>query len=425
MKILVISMEAWRSDTNGGNVLTNIFTDFDAEFAQIYCSSGKPQNKICSQYFQMTDAMAIRNILKKGKMGIVFSMGEKFNEEQLRTDETISNVKKLGSFEFLRVAREIIWELSDYKNEKLKKFVLDFNPDVIFAPCYGVTYMLALTRYVANLTKKPIVSYISDDFYSLRQFRLSPIFWLNRFVIRRKVRQTWEYYNLIYTMTSTQRDLMGKLGKPMKILCKSGAFDAERTEKQVNKPIRLIYAGGIYLNRWKTLGMVAEAIRKINENQVQFVLDIYTGNSLSKKAEKLLNDGKNSVVHSVISYEQLMEEYDKSDIALHVESFDLKNRLNVRMSFSTKIVDCLDSGCAVMAVCDAKQGGYVYLKENDAAICVNSSKDIEKTLKKIQKYPEIIHEYREKAKQCGRRNHLQKNILKNMKQDFEVIASGE
>lgn len=425
MKILIISMETWRSDTNGGNVLTNIFTGFDAKFAQIYCSSGEPDNKICSDYFQMTDAMAIRNITKKESMGIAFSDIEEPNENCMKMDTTISSVKRVGNFEFLRVAREIVWELSDYKNDQLKKFVIDFDPDIIFAPCYGVSYMLSLTCYIVKITKKPVISYISDDSYSLRQFRFSPIFWLNRFVIRRKIRQTWKYYDLIYTMTSTQRDMMNKLGKPMKILCKSGTFNRDLSNKCINKPIRLIYAGGIYLNRWKTLIALVDAIKRINSDQVRFVLDIYTGNALPKRAKSLLNDGKNSFVHSVISYEQLMDKYDQSDIALHVEAFDLKNRLNVRMSFSTKIVDCLDSGCAVMAICDAKQGGYAYLKENDAAICVDSLKGIEDALKKIQKYPEIIQKYRKKAMQCGRRNHLQENIRENLKHDFEIIAAGE
>lgn len=425
MKILVISMETWRSDTNGGNVLTNIFTGFDAEFAQIYCSSGKPDNKVCSIYFQMTDAMAIRNILKREQMGITFRLDKETSKESLKADETIDNVKKIGSFECLRVAREIVWEFSDYKNEQLKEFVIDFAPDIIFAPCYGVTYMLSLTRYVEKITGKPIVSYISDDSYSLRQFRFSPLFWLNRFVIRSQIRETWKYYSLIYTMTSNQMELMRKLGKPMKILCKSGTFNRCLTDKKINWPIRLIYAGGIYLNRWKTLVALANAIRTVNRNKIQFVLDIYTNNELPEKAKKLLDDGKNSFVHPAISYQQLMEQYNKSDIALHVESFDLKNRMNVRMSFSTKIIDCLDSGCAVMAICDRKQGGFSYLKEQDAAICVDSLKKIEETLIEIIRHPELIDDYRRKAGECGRKNHLQEKVLKTVKHDFEVVALGE
>ena len=50
MKVLVISAEAWRDDTNGGNVLSNIFNNMDATFAQVYCSTQLPSNKICNKY---------------------------------------------------------------------------------------------------------------------------------------------------------------------------------------------------------------------------------------------------------------------------------------------------------------------------------------------------------------------------------------
>ena len=420
MKILIVSMETWRSDTNGGNVLANIFGDIEAEFAQVYCSSGIPDNSICSKYYQMTDGMAIQNILHKKKMGFSFDLNDIEKGKKESVDDHISEIKKKGSFEIFRVAREIVWSLSDYRNKSLKKFVLDFDPDIIFAPCYGATYMLSLTRYIAELTKKPVISYISDDLYSLRQLRFSPVFWLNRLVIRKSVRKTWKYYNLIYTMTSTQMELMSRLGKPMKILCKSGDFNKELKGKSVAYPIRFIYAGGIYLNRWKTLQILTDAMRSIGENK--FVLDIYTGNALPKCAEKKLNDGIVSRVHASIPYDQLMKEYEKSDIALHVESFDIKNRLNVRMSFSTKIIDCLDSGCAVMAICDKKQGGYAYLKEKDAAFCAYSRKMIEKVLKQVLNNPEIIQVYREKALKCGKENHLKEKILMDLQNDFCSIV---
>lgn len=425
MKILIISMETWSNNTNGGNVLTNIFNGFEAEFAQVYCSSGMPDNSICSKYFQMTDSMAIRNILKKQKMGINFTSDGDYSNTLIKTDNTIENVKKIGSFEFLRVAREIVWGLSDYKNDRLKQFIEEFNPDIVFAPCYGVTYMLSLTKYVEEITKKPIISYISDDSFSLRQFRVSPVFWINRIVVRSRIKKIWSYYSLIYTMTNTQKQLMSKLGKPMKILCKSGKFDKRIDKKQTNTPIRLIYAGGLYLNRWKTLVALANKIKEINLIEKKFILDIYTGTALTPKVQKILNDEVNCFIHPTIPFEQLVDEYEKSDIALHVESFDLKNRLNVRMSFSTKIIDCLDSGCAVMAICDKKQGGFSYLKEQDAAICIDSPKKIEETLERIVRYPEMIDDYRRKAVECGKRNHLQEKILNNMIHDFQTIAMGE
>ena len=419
MKVLIISLETWRDGTNGGNVLTNLFTGMDAEFAQIYCSAGAPDNNICTHYFQMTDAMAIDSLLHKRPMGRVINCLESNTVAMDSTDQAIGKVKRLGSSDALRVVRELVWAMSDYRNEALKKFVLDFDPDIIFAPHYGVTYMLSLTEYVAKLTGKPIISYISDDSYSLKHINFSPFFWMNRFVLRYKTRRVWKRYELIYTMTETQKEYMSKLGKPMKVLMKSASFGDVPEKKTVGTPIRLAYAGGIYLNRWKTLAAIADAIRELNRDGVKLTLDIYTGNEISSEINKKLNDGVHSVIHGSVSQEELKEIYHSSDIALHVESFDLKNRLAVRMSFSTKIVDCLSSGCAVMAVCEEKQGGMVYLKENDAAICVTDPKDIDKTLRSLADSPQRIVEYAAKAKQCCIRNHSQEQNRAMILEDFE------
>ena len=115
--------------------------------------------------------------------------------------------------------------------------------------------------------------------------------------------------------------------------------------------------------------------------------------------------------------------YQNSDIALHVESFDIKNKLLVRMSFSTKIVDCLSSGCAVMAVCDEKQGGIDYLKKEDAAICISNLDEIQKKLAEIVKDNEIIYKYKKKAEECCLRNHNVSQIEDMIKKDFESLAN--
>ncbi len=422
MRILIISLEVWRDDNNGGNVLSNIFQNFDAEFAQIYCSAGKPNNNICHKYFQMTDSMAISNVLRRTDMGKILT--ENSAGEEGKVDQKIKEVKKRGSFESLRIAREIVWHYSCYKNRRVVDFVREFSPDIIFAPCYASHYMLSLTRFIGEITRKPIISYVSDDVYSLRQFRFSPFFWINRFILRKNMRKTWPYYKMVYTMTETQKNEMEKIfHRPMKILCKSGVFEEKNIQRKNQDFIRIIYAGGIYLNRWKTLKVIAKAIKEINEEGVgkRIRLDIYTGNVIKSKALKILDDGENSKIHGLVSQTELRNQYLDSDIALHVEGFDIKNRLTVRMSFSTKIIDCLDSGCAVMAICDSKQGGFAYLKKEDAAICIDSRKKIKQELIKICASPQIIDVYREKALRCGRKNHLRDKIVNGIMEDFERI----
>lgn len=428
MKILIISKEVWRENTNGGNVLSNIFSGFDAEFAQIFCAAGTPYNKLCKNYYQMTANDAIKKFFNRKPIGKKLVLKD-YPDALQDTDKSVDNAQqsfvyrhKWGIFYALE---DLVWNASNWKNAGLKAFIDDFNPDVIFAPCYGNMFMLKLTRFVAEYTKKKVISYISDDSYTLKQFNLSPYYWIRRFGVRRQLRKTFPYYSLVYTMTETQKEQCEKdFHANMKILRKADSFNGSSPNTTVNKPIKMVYAGGIYLNRWKTLKAVADALREINKEDVKAVLEIYTGNLITKRINKYLNDGRSSFIKGLVSQKELKEIYFGSDIALHVESLDLKNRLAVRMSFSTKITDCLSSGCAVMAICDEKQGGYVFLKNNDIAFCVSRLKDVKGTLLTVCNEPAEIVKYKQKAYEFCKTNMDLKVIQGKIKEDFIEIVGG-
>ena len=118
---------------------------------------------------------------------------------------------------------------------------------------------------------------------------------------------------------------------------------------------------------------------------------------------------------------QLAKEYESTDIALHVESFDKKFRLATRVSFSTKIIDLMATGCAILAVCWNRHAGYQYLKEHDAAFCVYSYEDVLPLLQRIVDNPSLIQEYAKKAYDCGKRNHSREEIQAQIKQMFEKL----
>lgn len=226
----------------------------------------------------------------------------------------------------------------------------------------------------------------------------------------------------MYTMTEEQKKQCEKdFGVPIKILCKNGVFPTEKEKKTVNNPLRFIYAGGIYLNRWKTLAALANAMRNINADGVKCLLDIYTNNKLPDSQAQLINDGQTAKMHAGVPLDELKRIYAESDVALHVESFDIENRLKVRLSFSTKIIDCLESGCAVMAICDDKQAGFGYLKRNNAAICVDNTKQIEQTLRSIINNPNELIQYQHKAFELGRKAHDKITISNEIQNDFKLI----
>jgi hypothetical protein len=117
-----------------------------------------------------------------------------------------------------------------------------------------------------------------------------------------------------------------------------------------------------------------------------------------------------------------MERYRRADIAIHAEAFDLKNRLITRLSFSTKIIDCMSSGCAILAVGPEGQAGLSYLRENDAAVCVSDTKALHGAIAELVEHREQIAIYARKACELGRRNHDRSKIEEELRRDFEQIV---
>lgn len=423
MKILIVSYESWRETNNGGNVLSNIFTAFpDADIAQVYCCGEQPQNAVCKKYFQISDGM----LLTKEK-------GRRLAQQDYSTDEpgqpeVLENQIK-GKIpaifnEAALLARELLWTVTNWKTQALKDFVLDFCPDVIFAPCYSYFHVTKLALHIKAIARCPMISYISDDNASLKQFRFSPSFWVNRIITRKWIRRLFSQCALVYTMTQLQKEeYEAKYGCPMKILCKSAEF-APR-DRETGDPIRFLYAGGLYLNRWKILAQISAALAAVNQTGVRAQLHIYSGSKLKPNQTALLNDGKNAFLHNAIPYRELVERYRQADVAIHAEAFDLKNRLITRLSFSTKIIDCMSSGCAILAVGPAGQAGISYLRDNDAAVCVSDTKQLSCVISELVEHKERISVYAQKAYELGRKNHIKARIDEELRRDFaDIVRNG-
>lgn len=427
-RILIISGESWREDSNGGNVLSNLFSTFtdEYEFAQIFTNPAMPSNSICTKYFHISEGEVVKAFLKNQTFGRELQSSDYLIQDELSIKNTSSSnwltfFKKLN-FPIFHTLQDLIWRSSKWETPALDKFVLDYNPDVIFAPMYYSLFMHRIDRYVAKLTKKKMVSYVSDDHLTFRQFSLSPIYWFNRLLLRKNVIATAKHYSLLYTMTQEQlEEYQPVLKVPMKVLKKTGNFEGLPTLKtDRGNPLIITYGGNLIYNRYKTLHKLAQAIKEINQNGIKIKLHIYTQTPITEKLRILLDDSENSFLLGKVSMEELNVKYSNADLVLHVESFGLKQRLLTRLSFSTKIIDLMHTGRGILAICSKESSPYKYLKSEDAAICVADVSEIKKTLLHLLEFPEQINEYAIKAWFCGKKNHNVTNIILAFRSDLKT-----
>ena len=422
MKILIISRVAWNSSTNFGNTYTSIFKNMpDVEIAHVYFGSGLPDTDIASRFYRVTERDVVNSLLRRQK-----KCGQ-IVESKKASEITVSRIRKFSQnhrYTVFFAARDLLWSSNKWKNDELVKFVESFGPDLIFAPLYHNIYMNKIQQSIARIANVPIVSFVTDDIYSLRQFHFSPFYWIYRLCARRSIRKTLKNCKTLYTISQMQCDEYTKtLHHNCKVLYKGALFGETPKNCPIHSPIKIVFTGNLSSGRWKTVSKLANAIKTVNNGKDLFILEIYSLTALTSKMRKAIEIPGCSVFKGSVSGTEINDIQNNSDILLHCENFNLKDKLEVRLSFSTKIVDYFKRAKCILAIGPDDVASIKYLRDNDAAIIADSEDKLVSILQNIAHHPEIISQYGNKAWNCGVLNHqidqiqsgLYQELLSNLK----------
>lgn len=430
MRILVLTIDLWDDISNGNNIQSNWFEGFDAEFANIYTVPGQPNNRICTRYFQVTDKMMAKSIFgKRAGRAFTWNPSEYDGDREVVTDVEQENAglyKKLRahSGEWLRLARDILWAFGRYDKKAMKAFIDDFQPDIVFCPHLFSIKSRRIERIIHKMTDAPMIAFSGDAEASLNVISYNLIFWCRR--LRDHLMYPAFVKKFAYYFTFSPRwckMLTKKYGVPSEPLYKC-IDNISYEKKPVNKIIKLVYAGSLYCNRWKTLSVIGDAMRVINSNgKPKMEMYVYSQSVLTEEQKTALSEDKYIHFMGCVNPAELPEIYKKADIALHVESFDKKFMLETEHSFSTKLTDLMMSTCAILAICWDQNSGWNYVKSNDAAICLSSYEEILPKLQEIVTDPSIIQTYAKKGADCGIKNHNRAKIQKQIRDVFEKVIS--
>lgn len=426
MKVLVITSSPLSEDNGFGLTFSNIFADIpDMQYANIYCKPGNLENSFDMVGFQMTESFLIKNLKNKSKPTGRIVENRKSDAIQMSESEqnTFDKARTLR-WQVLFWARELVWKIGRWKSPELKKFIDDFNPDVIFCPIYYPTYVNNITLFAKKCTNVPVVGYISDDNYTLRQFQLSPLYWIDRLFKRRKVKETVNSCEILYVISDIQKKEYEKVFKPeCKILTKCADFPERKFNQTPNTgEIKIMYGGNIGIGRWKSLQLLAEAVKVLKSEGYNVRFDIYSGTPRTKAMLKALNIEGCCCLHDPIKYSEIIKLQNEADILVHAEGLSLRSRLAVHQSFSTKIVDFFEMGKCIFAIGTDDVASISHLKKNDAAVVAGSKEEAYQNLKSLLQEPQKIIEYGQKAYNCGAKFHSKEKMQGMIINDLKNVV---
>lgn len=423
MNILVIGGGSWEDTSSLGNTFSNLFADWKgANFYNLYFRDTKPNNSVCNEYFKITTKELLKKIIRPKSIGTFFEISE---NEQSKEDvlgkkekKAIALIHKYG----IRSAYEIedfLWGLKKWQNEKLNDFIDLANPDVIFTFAAGNGYITHTVEYVKKRTNAKVVLLVADDIHIAYRMRNDFHHKRLREGLDRLMGMADKVYGISQEMCSHYGELYGMEIAP---LYKGCTFDNEPM-KRVNNPVKLVYAGNLLYGRFDTLVTLIAHLKRINDFGIAVSLDIFSATIITEEQRRHMNIDGISEFHGGISYSEVKKRMSEADIVLHVESFDEEAKKEVRYSFSTKIIDCLQSGSIMMAIGPSGISSIEYSKKIPGAIVIDDVDTIYDVLKDCLSDEFAMICRAAQIREFALKNHSVENVRGSLHRDFESLCN--
>lgn len=415
-RVLVSTVGQWSNV--GTDTWSMLLSKYDSsQVASLYLRAIKSKSPYCKRYFHIFEERVMKSLflpgIPTGEEYFYYSKDEPDTKDvsdlQKKEKERYAKFSRKKSWITI-FAREFVWIFGHWKSKAFKRFIDDFAPEVLVFPIESYIHLNRINKYIIRKKHPKVIGFFNDDNFSFKQGK-SIGYKLHRLWLRKSVKWLVRHCDTVFAVCpKMKRECDKEFGINSIILSKPMVCNSEFIPYQPNNPIRLFYAGKLYINRDKTIIAIANAIKKINEAGVKVVMDVYSGSALTQET---INEIECSVAcrfRGEISQSLVFEKMNKSDVLLFVEDLSEDN-LAARLSFSTKITDCFGSGKCMWAIGNRDLGPIEYIMEQDAGLVSTTEKEIDETLCRIVEQPEIISDYAQKGYECGQNYHNVDNLV--------------
>lgn len=355
----------------------------------------------------------LKNMFRPSKTGWSIDTKSENSTIEAGNEQTLIQNAQRGKKEWMYLVTDLAYSTGVWKSAAYKRFIAEANPDIVFSFAEADAFLYENYCYLKQHTHAKIVTFIADDTYGS---------YLENKTIRnrlqaRRFHKMMHMSDLVYGASEMmcqayQRDF-GRKVIPLYKGCTLGAV-----KKSNNNPLRIVYAGNLLWGRSDILGALAEALEKVNKENTKATLEIYTGSFVTPEMESKLNRGESSRIMGRRAYEEIVQIMHDADIVLHVESFDSRTIKIVRYSFSTKIIDCMQSGTAMMVIGPAGIASVEYPRQIPGVIVVDKIEDIQQRVKDIVSNPSVLVESAQSINDFAQKNHSIDSVRKSLHDDF-------
>lgn len=422
MNILIVGGGSWDDTTSLGNTLSNLFSGWEnTNYYNLYFRETMPNNSVCRNYFRITTKELLKKIFVPQKIGELFQTTEmctnKTDSSGMREKKAISFIHRYG-LKSVYELEDWLWYSKRWQNQKLDDFIEWVNPDIIFSFAAGNSYMALPIEYIKSKTNAKLILLVADDMHTTYRLDDDRHNLRMRKDLDRLIGIADKVYGISIEMCKYYSELYNIDVTPLY----KGCFFENHPKKIVNKPLRLVYAGNLLFGRLDTLVVLVDCLEKLNKNGVRIMLDIYSSTIITGEQSQKLNRGGFSCFYGSISYSEVKRKMAEADIVLHVESFDDKQIKMVRYSFSTKIIDCLQSGSVMLAIGPKGISSIEYPRKIPGTVIVDDLRTIYDVLDELLSNENEIVTRAAQIREFALEKHDIEHVRRNLNQDFKCVS---
>ena len=196
-----------------GKTFLGLFSAFkQEELCQLYVYPTIPDVRKCCSYFRITDKDVLRSYYKfkvKGREIQDVEIDENKHDlfENKEDIEIYRNKKNKKPFRML--LRDLMWKCSHWSTKELNSWLKKENPSCVFVAPGTAKFLYDIAFKIAKKFNLPIVTYICDDYYFVKDKRC----WIEKIQqrkLKKKIEQLMKRTSHIITICDELKDIYGK-----------------------------------------------------------------------------------------------------------------------------------------------------------------------------------------------------------------------
>lgn len=419
-KILLINVKVIGENSGTGNTLKNLFLEYPSNCLFQLCLDNKRNensNTIPNTIYTGNESYPVDWFLRK-----ILGPFQKNNSNTGKSElpSAINNQNIKGKLhDFIRGLMDMSFISI---NNKVLQTIDNFKPDVIYTCGTSIRNFKVVNFFSRRYSIKSVI-HIMDD-WPETTYTTSSLSICAKKVLERNFNQAISN-SVINFGISDELALKyeQKYNKRFYSLMNPVKNIVSEYKPKSRKQKKIIYAGALSLNRWKSIIQVAEIVNALNEDMGEcFEFEIYIPSSnRSKDYFKIIRD-LNVTIHDYVPIDKIQDVYENSDILLHVESFDTNIIPFTKYSLSTKIPEYMAAGKPILAYLPVELYGYRYIQERKIGLASSSKEELVKCLKEIIYDNQLVKELALNGLAFAQKEHSTQIVNKKLEEAFEAAC---